>query len=149
MNLFDADLRAQITQIHKNIFDSWKRGQKIRFYKKAKEVFVEDSNYNGDLDEFQNNNNLKITESAEFDVCLTYLDRQILDNFIGGEDSNVRFAARYNRIKIQVELDAFEYLKETERFTFGEDKYRMEDTWRKLGMLDEFQFYEVILQRVT
>ena len=149
MNLFDADLRAQITQIHKNIFDSWKRGEKIRFYKHEKEVFVEDPNYNADFDYYANNKNLKITDSAEFDVCLTYLDRQILDNFIGGEDSNVRFAARYNRIKIQVELDAFEYLKETERFTFGEDKYRMEDTWRKLGMLDQFQFYEVILQRVV
>lgn len=148
MNLFDDALRAQVRQVQKDLFDSFKRTESIRFYKKAKEVYVYDPQYSADFDE-RFNQNIKTEDFQDFPVCLTYLDRQILDNYLGGEDTGIRFNAMYNRVRIQVEADAFEYLKDTERFIFGEEKFIAEDGWRKLGLLESFGIFEINLQRVV
>ena len=47
-----------------------------------------------------------------------------------------------------MELDAFEFLKDTERFTFEGEKYTISESWKRVGILGEFQFYEIILMRV-
>ena len=148
MNWLTDDLKNEIIQNHKNIFDTWKRGDKIRFYKKAKEVFVYNPQYMSDFDEQAGNSNLKTEDYVDYDVCLTFLDRQELSNFLPGEDTNVRFKAINSRIKVQVEASAFEDLKAAERFTFQGEKYALEAPWRGLGMFDQFQFFEVILMRV-
>lgn len=149
MDLYDATLRAQIAQITKNIFDTGKRTMQFRFYLKAKEVVVSDPNYMSDFDELDNSYNDLVPVYADFDVCLIYLDRQPFSDFIKGDDSNIRFKSINNRIRIQVEADAFEYLKEAERFVFGDEKYSIDESWRKIGPLADFQIYEIVLQRVV
>src|SRR5688572_1068503 len=134
MDFFNDAFRLRVSQLHKDIFDTWKRGSKIRFFKTPKEVYVFDPALNSDFDQFVGENNLKVEESQEFDVCLRYLDRQEQLNFIGGEDTGIRFRADYNRIGIQVEYDAFLYLQDTVRFVFEGETYITEDPWRKLGM---------------
>lgn len=148
MDLFDQTLKDQIAQIHKNLFDTYKRPTKMRFYMKGLETVVYDPSFNPDFDTFEGNLNQYTPVFADFDVCLIYLDRQEYSDFIKGEDTNIRYKAIYNRIKIQVEEDAFQYLKDAERFVFGDEKYAIELSWRKLGAFS-FQFYEIILQRVV
>ena len=149
MDLFDADLRAQVTRVHKNVFDSFKRTLTFRFYLQAKEVVVYDPNYMADFDEVDGNSNTLEAVSSDFPACVSYLERQEQGDFIKGDDSNIRFKAIYNRIRIQVEADAFEFMKEAVAFEFDGQQFAIEQGWSKLGVLADFQIYQIILQRVV
>ena len=85
----------------------------------------------------------------DFYVRVWYLDLQEYSPFIqGGNDLNIKAGQAYNRIKIQMEADAYEYLKGTEKFEFDSEKYAMQSSWRRIGIFDEFQFYEITLIRL-
>ncbi len=149
MDLFDADLRAQVERVHKNVFDSFKRTLTFRFYMQAQEVVIEDPNYMADFDEADGNLNTATSVSADFPACVAYLERQEFSDFIKGDDSNIRFKAVYNRIRIQVEADAFEFMKEAVGFEFDGQQYAIEQGWSKLGVLADFQIFQIILQRIV
>jgi hypothetical protein len=149
MNLFDAELRSQINQVQKNIFDSFKRTLTFRFYLQAKEVVVYDPNYMADFDEVDGNNNIKQVVSSDFPACIVYLERQEFSDFIKGDDSNIRFKGIYNRIRIQVEADAFEFMKDAVGFEFDGQQYAIEQSWSKLGLLADFPIFQIILQRIV
>ena len=109
---FNQETIDQINSIHLQLFDTYKRDVQFTFYMTAKEVVVEDPNYDYEFDYLDTQKNELITQSASFDVCLTYLKRQEFADFIKGSDSNLRFKATQNRIRIQVKEEAFQYLKD-------------------------------------
>ena len=149
MDLFDADLRAQVTQIHKNLFDSFKRTLTFRFYLQAKEVVIVDPNYMADFDEADGNINTTTVVSSDFPACVAYLERQEFSDFVKGDDSNIRFKAVYNRIRVQVEADGFEFMKDAVGFEFDGQQYAIEQGWSKLGVLADFEIFQIVLQRVV
>ncbi len=137
-----------IDGMHLKAFDTYKRAIKFKFYLESKEIVVEDSNFLYDFDS-DSNKNEKIEQVFEFDCCLIYLLRQEFADFIKGDDTNIKYKAQYNRIKIQVKEEAFQALKDAERYVFGDETYAIEQSWRKLGAFQNFNIYEIILQRVV
>ena len=132
-----------------DIFNAFKRDEQITFYKTAKTtISVFDPLYSSD---FPNTySGTETTQSQSFDARLWYLERQDLDHFIpGGDDAGIRGKFYYNRVRMQVGLEAFNYLKDTERFVFFDEIYQIEQGWQRIGMLDSFMFYEVVLIRVN
>ena len=47
-----------------------------------------------------------------------------------------------------MEADAYEYVKDTIRFTFMGDNYRKISSTRKLGVLGTFNLYQLNLKKV-
>jgi len=149
MSFFNATTQARIDSIHLEAFDTYKRSVQFTFYGTAQEVVFSDPNYLYEFDSLDNQQNEMTAVSASFDCCLIYLLRQEFADFIKGEDTNIRYNAVYNRIRLQVKEEAFESLKNAERFVFGDEHYAIEQSWRKLGSLRNFIIYEITLQRIV
>lgn len=150
-NLINQYLKTEATQAMKDIFDSFKRQLPLRFYKmQNEEVMIHDPNYNADFMEMEQAPSITSTAVyKDFYVRVWYLDLQKHDSFLrGGDDLNVKVKQFYNRVRIQMEADAFEYLKSSQRFIIADEKYSIEQSWKRVGILDSFQFYEIVLSRV-
>lgn len=150
MNLASTDIKLGAARAMKDIFDTFKRSTPLRFYKLANEhVNVFDPLYNGEIEDFNENSNITQTaQYSDFYVRIWYASNQEGKNFISGNDDlGVRIKLDYNVLKIQMEADAFEFLKDTVRFTIFNEEYEILSPWRRLGILGEFQFYEIVLKR--
>ncbi len=150
MNLIDAALTADAASAMQNIFDSFKRTDPITFYKNPEKTFVSfDPSFDPDFPE-HSSSFTETTQSQSFQCRVWYLDQQPMDKFVGGgEETGVKSEALYNRVKMQMEPDAFEFLKDSVRFILWGEEYQIFQTWRRIGILGSIQFYEVILQRVN
>jgi hypothetical protein len=151
MNVLNDQMKLEAKNAMKDIFDTFKRSKPLRFYKTQKEeVVFFDPNYNADFMEMNQASSVLSTSTyKDFSVRVWYLDLQEYSPFIqGGNDLNIKAGQAYNRIKIQMEADAYEYLKGTEKFEFDSEKYAMQSSWRRIGIFDEFQFYEITLIRL-
>lgn len=152
MNLISDELRASMEGAMTDIFDTFSRDTPITFYKTAAEsVVVFDPNYNADFMEISEISSVvKTSQSQSFSCRIWYLDRQDFETSIsGGDDPGIRGKFYYNRIRLQMKPDAFDYLKKTEKFVFGDEEYIIEDGWQKIGILGSFQFYEIVIKRVN
>ncbi len=147
MNLLSPEETASYKSAMKDLFDTFCRDLPVRFYKSEKQIIVADPNYSSDWDQGINKN-LKEAQYQEFRCRVWYLEREPYQNFILGNDKNIRYDGAYNRIKIHMELDAYEYLKSTQRFVFDGLEYRLDGAARGLGILGTIDYYEIILQRV-
>lgn len=151
MNLLNSQMKLDAKNAMQDIFDTFKRSKPLRFYKTQKEeVTFFDPNYNADFMEMNQASSVISTSTyKDFYVRVWYLDMQEYSPFIqGGKDLNIKVGQFYNRIKIQMEKDAYDYLKDTEKFEFDSEKYVKESGWKSVGIFDEFQFYMVTLIRV-
>lgn len=149
MSFFNATTQSRIDSIHLEAFDTYKRSVQFTFYGAAQEVVVADPNYLYEFDSVDNQKNEMTAVSSSYDCCLIYLLRQEYGEMVRGDDTNIRFKAFFNRIKIQVKEEAFESLKSAERFVFGNEQYSIEQSWRKLGSFGDFIIFEIILQRIV
>lgn len=151
-SVFDASAQADIRSAMKAVFDSFKRNEKVRFYKiQEEEIIMFASDYNSDFKELELSNSSVSRDSQyeEFDARVIYLDRQDGGTFIGGgEELNIKTRQFYGRIKIQIEEDGYNYIKDAERITFDNCKYQIEDDIRKVGAANEFQFYTITLSKL-
>lgn len=152
MNLIDTNLKNEISSAMDDLFDTFKKSNQVRFYKMPEQaVIVADSNYNPDFDEFSVRSNI-VQEAvySDFDARIWYEDRQEFSTIVnGGEDPGIRIKQFYNRVKIQVKEDAFNYLKDSIKFVIFDEEYKISESWRRIGFLDTFNRYQVILQRVN
>lgn len=145
-------MRQSIESAMTDIFDTFARETPVTFYKVAAEtVVIHDPDFNADFDEFSESNSITKTAQSESFTCrVWYLDRQEYESFItGGDDPGVRGKFYYNRIRLQFKEDAFTYLKDTQKFIFGDEEYVLEEGWQKIGILNSFQFYEIVIRRVN
>lgn len=151
MNLVDTDLAAEISSAMDNIFDTFKRSELIRFYQlPSQTVAVVDPLFNPDFDNFSTQFIEQEPVYEEFEARIWYEDRQEFSTIInGGEDLGVRAKQYYNRIKVQVKEDAFNYLQDTVKFIFLNEEYVISESWRRIGILGNFTRYQVILSRVN
>lgn len=151
-SLISAQLKAEAAAAMTAVFDSFSRDTPVAFYKVAERTIVAlDPNYNADFMEGSLLAGATYeTESQSFTCRIIYLDRQDFDTTLGGgEDLGVKGKFFYNRVKLQCKEDAFLYLKDSERFEFLGELYHIEEAWRRIGILDTFQFYQIILRRVS
>jgi hypothetical protein len=152
MSLIPAEMKAEITNALSQVFRTFRRGQPIRFYKtETNTVTAFDPNFNADFEYPHTNDDFTIAAQYQDFYCkITYEDRQPYSSFVeGGEEAGVKGKFYYNKIRVKMEADAFAYLQDTERFVFFNEQYTIAEGWKRLGILDSIQFYEVILQRVN
>lgn len=147
MDLLTPQEKAEAEADIKNLFDTFARTLPVRFYKMPKETVTMDINYSNDYD--QGNKNLKTPQYQDFKCRVWFLERQGYENLVLGNDEQIRGEFLYNRIKLHMELDAFEYLKKTTRFIFDGIQYQLNGSWRGLGLFGDINYYEIILQRVN
>ncbi len=147
MDLISSALKTEMATAMQNIFDSFKRTEPITFYKTAAQtVTVHDPDFNADFDVTENT----IASQSQSFYCRVWPEeRQEFSTNVEGGDFGVNTRALYNRIRIQMESDAFEYLKDTEVFIWYDEKYRLEESWKRIGILGTVQFYEAVLRRVN
>jgi len=151
MDLIGDLLKNEINQAMTNIFDTFARESQVTFYKMPnQEVVALDPNFHGGFSSTFDLSTVTSAENSQSFTCrVIYLDRQEYSpNIEGGEDAGVNGKFLHNRIRLQCKEDAFEYLKDTERFTFSDEKYALEAPWERLGVLGTFQCYQIILKRV-
>lgn len=146
---FSATTISQINNIHLAAFMTYKRDVQFTFHLKPREVVVSDPNYDYEFDYDEPKNNEIVTQSFSADACVTYLKRQEFSDYVRGEDTGIRYKSIFNRIRVQVKEEAFQYLKDAERYQFGDEIYAIEAAWRKMGSLGTFIIYEIVLQRVV
>lgn len=149
MNLIPIELLSEIANAQINIFDSFARDNQVTFYKRAeKEVAVFDPSYNHSFPDTADTTNTAQYQS--FTCRIWYLDRQEYSNIVeGGEDVGIKGEFLYNRVRLQCKEDAFNYLKDTERFIIFDEIYRIEESWQRVGIAGQFKLYEIVLARVN
>ncbi len=151
-DLISTALRAEVVAALNDIQDTFAKSTPVIFYKvTAKEVIMFDPNYNANfMDNIPNSSVTETTQSQSFTCRINYLARQDYDTFLpGGEDTGTKSKFYYNRIKLRMKEDAFEYLQDAERFEILGEKYQIEESWRRIGLLDTFLNYQIILRRVN
>ncbi len=151
-SLVSDELKAQVVLALDSIQDTFAKATPVTFYKVTEqEVVMLDPNYNADFLENTTLTSIEHTvQSQSFTCRINYLSRQEYESFLpGGEDSGLKSKFYYNRVKLRMKEDAFLYLKEAQRFEILGEKYQVEESWRRIGMLDTFLNYQIILKRVN
>lgn len=152
MNLLTDEEILEVNSAMKDIFDSFKRNTPVVFYKPAEEevVIFEDS-FNADLQEYHNPNVTYIPQYQSFEVRIFFPKREgTFDVFIaGGSNLQVKGETDLGIVQIQMEQDAYDYIKDSIRFTFMGDKYQKLTSPRKLGVLGTFTLYQITLKKVN
>lgn len=151
MDLFSQYIKDSASGAMTDVFDSFKRTQKLRVYKTPSEVYVSNADYNLDFEKGVHSSFLTQTANyEEFDARIIFLDNQPSEKFIGGGgELNIKTWQNYGRIKIQVRIDGYEALKNCKNVTFQGEKFIQEGDVRKVGILGNVQFYSFIYSKVT
>jgi hypothetical protein len=150
MNLLE-DYKAEVSAVMKDIFDTFKRETALRFYKPSIEhVVIFDPNFNSDLQEYSDPNVTLTEQYSDFYCRIIYPKAaDTFSTFIGGgENIQAKAEQDFGLLNIQMEADAYEYVKDTIRFTFMGDNYRKISSTRKLGILGTFNLYQLNLKKV-
>lgn len=149
MNLVNSLLTTEVRRAMNDIMDTFSKNASVRFYKQPTAVInVDDPDYNT---YFPDESNIEYTaQYRDFTCRVIYLDKQHYSSLLeGSSDTGIRAKQVYNRIKIQVKADGFDYLKETERFVFWDEEYKVSEPWRRIGILKDDQVYQIILERIN
>jgi hypothetical protein len=152
-DLISAEFKTEISGVMKDLFDTFKRTTQITAFKSAAEVVVlQDPDY---IPGFRESNQVttditKTSQSRLFDARIWYLDLQPLKGFVqGGSQVQTKFEHSWGRVKLQVEKEAFDYLRTAERFYIYDEEHRIDEGFRRVGILGAIEFYECILERVN
>lgn len=152
MNLISNELKLAAKQAMKDVFDSFARDTLFRFYKPDKQTLVvADPNFISDFEENQYfQNYTKTPDYSDFKVRIWYQDKQDQSSFVtGGQDLNIKMAQPWNKVRIQMEQDAYDYSKDAVLFVINNERYKIEEPVERIGILGEFQFYELMLHRIV
>lgn len=147
-DLLNSNMRAQIELARQDIFDTFKSRLPVRFYKtETKTVVINDPNFNADFDIINTDNITLTAVYSDFYVRIHFLQYQPLENSFAG-DQNITAKAKnsWGRIRIQMEQDAFDYLKETERFVYNGYNWKINEDFREVRVFGTTKFYEIILE---
>lgn len=149
MNLLDATWQNIVSETMNDVFDTFARNLVIRFYKEVAQVFVPDANYNADFQRNGPNKNVKTPVFQDFQARVWYLDRQEIEQFLLGEDSNVRFNNDINKIRVQIPIAGLAFMESATRFEFNGSKWKKEGSVEQIGTLGAFTHVQCFLSRVV
>jgi len=152
MSLLTDEEIEEVNAAMLDIFLTFRRDTPFVFYKPAEEeVVIFDDSFNADLSEFHNPNVTYIPQYQSFNVRVIYPKREgTLENFFaGGANLQIKSEQDLGIVQIQMEQDAYDYIKDSIRFTFMGDKYQKLTSPRKLGVLGTFTLYQITLKKVN
>lgn len=150
MNLL-TDFKPQITQAMQDVFDTYKRKEPFTFYKMSQEdVVILDPDFNADLQEYDAVNTNLVEQSATFYCRVIFPKREsTLHSSIPNLSIPINAEQDFSEVSLQVEEDAYLYIKDAIRFSFLGENYQKMSPIRKLGFLDTFTLYQIYLKRVN
>lgn len=150
MNLL-TEYKAEISKAMKDIFDSFSRKEPLIFYKpNDEEIVILDPNFNADLEEYDSVNSTLVEKSQSFTCRVIFPKRE--GNYhtsIPNVSIPIKGEQDFSEVYIQMEEDAYQYVKDSIRFTFMGENYQKLSPIRKLGFLDEFLIYQIYLKKVN
>lgn len=152
MNLLTSSEIAEVNAAMLDIFHTFRRDTPFVFYKPAEEeVVIFDDSFNADLSEYSNPNVTYTPQFESFYVRVIYPKREnTWENFFaGGANIQLKGEQDLGIVNIQMEQDAYDYIKDSIRFTFMGDKYQKLTSPRKLGVLGTFTLYQITLKKVN
>lgn len=153
MNLLSNDEKTAVNQAMLDLFDTFKRDEQMRFYKpNEEEIIILLNDFNADLEEYHNPNVTRETQYMDFDVRVIYPKREntLFSSIEGGSNLNIKGLQELGIVNIQVkDEEAYNYMKDTIRFTFDGDKYEKATDIRKIGVLGAFNVYQITLKKVN
>jgi hypothetical protein len=144
-----SDLQTEGAAAMEFLFDFYKRENKVRFYKSASEVVVsEDPNWNSDFENEYATNIVKTSQYEEFDCRIWFLkDYPLIRNIDGDDNASLNVAIPKGKVRLQMRLDGYEYLKDSKTFWIEGAKYVASSDFRRVGIFSEFQLYEILLEK--
>lgn len=151
MNLLEG-FENEINSAMKSVFDTFKRNEPFYFYKPAEEeVIIFDENFNADLQEYNNPNAEYTVQAQPFYCRVIYPKREntLETSMAGGANLQIKGLQDLGIIYLQMEEDAYDYIKDSIRFTFMGDKYEKFTSPRKLGILGTFNIFQITLKKVN
>jgi hypothetical protein len=84
------------------------------------------------------------------DARIWYIDEQpIRTSFEGDEGIAGKVTQTWGQVKIQLEEDGYLFLKDAERIKILGEEYKKIKEWRRIGIVDNFMFYEIRLERAN
>jgi hypothetical protein len=150
MNLLE-DYKTEIASAMKNVFDTYKRQEPFIFYKPSEEeIVILDPEFNADLQEFDSVG-YNLTEQSQSFYCRVIFPRRekTYQTSISNISVPIHGEQDLGEVYLQMEEDAFLYIKDAVRFTFMGENYQKLSAVRKLGFLDNFTLYQIYLKRVN
>lgn len=149
MDLIDSILKNEVSKAMTDVFDTFARIEPVKFFKMPNsEVVAYDPNFNGGFQQIENLANYNSQVVSQSFICrVIYMAKQD-EVFLSDSSAPISGKTHYNKIKLQCKENAFEYLKDTERFIFFDEKYIPEETWSRIGILGTFQHYQIVLRRI-
>ena len=152
MSLLTQSEKDEINSAMGQIFATFARAEKVKFYKpNVEEILIFDNDYNGDLSEYSNPNAVLTEQMAEFTCRVVFPSREKTwrNNLGGGANANLKFEQDLGLVYIQFLDEALDYIKDTIRFTFNGDKYQKDSSIRKIGVVDTFNVFQLSLKKVN
>ena len=132
------------------IFTTFKRDQKVKFYKDARQtITVQDPAWNSDFEMPSAPGITETPQMQEFDCRLWWVKSatSLEKSLDGDENLNIRLSYPIGSVRLQVREDGFEWLKESKNFVIKGDRYVKYTDWRGIGMLGEIDRYEIVLKK--
>ena len=150
MNLL-SDYTTEITNVMKDIFDTFKRQEPLTFYKTAEEqILILDSDFNADIQEYESENKVLVEQSQQFYCRIIFPKREsVFHTSIPNTSIPIKGEQDFSEVYIQMEEDAYLFCKDAIRFTFMGENYEKLSPIRKIGFADTFNVYQLYLKRVV
>jgi len=145
------DLQAEASAAMNMVFDYFKRSNPVTFYRDATETLVAaDPNWNSDFGAFASPNAVitRESESAQFDCRIIFTkEPSMIKNVDGDENIGLKTQINVGEVKIQVKADGFEWLKSAKSFLIEGERFSSISDWRGVGIMGNYETYELTLKK--
>lgn len=143
------DLQSEFSEAMGIVFETFKRKNKVRFYRHEKEIVVSnDTNFNSDFPNPYLENITRQADYAEFDCRIIFTRKPSLDKIISGDENiNINGANNRGEVRLQFKREAFEFLEHSQVFWIEGYRYVIASDFRMLGAMQEFEYFEIVLNR--
>lgn len=150
MNLL-SDYNTDIANAMKDIFDTYKRQEPFVFYKTSEEqIIILDSDFNADLQEFDKESTVLVEQSQPFYCRVIFPKREsTFHTSIPNTPIPINGEQDFAEVYLQMEEDAYLFIKDSIRFTFMGENYQKLSPVRRIGFLNTFNLYQIYLKKVT
>lgn len=131
------------------VFDTFGREQKVVFYKEPQESVVYlDNSWNADFQRSKPTNINKTVVKKEIFCRLWWFDNnELIKSIDGDENLSIKLSYPLARIKLQIRAEDFGWLKDSKAFYVFGEKFIKDSDWRGLGILQQINFYEIVLKK--
>lgn len=154
---FPDDLKTSAKEAMTFVFNTFKRDEPLKVYFVQKEeIVVQDPNYNAAFapSHARTTEITKTGQSESLEARIWYLDNQELETSVGGNQADakafINFVYNLGKVRIQItKADFNEYFKDAKKVWIFDEKFRISEDSKRVGILGTFDYIEFVLERVN